>query len=55
MTQYRIISSNDGSSVEMFTCNKGWIGVVHFTNPNHRIHAEQWVKHERYLDRLDNA
>lgn len=54
MTQYRILSSEDGSSVEMLT-NKGWQGVVHFTSENHIAMANRWVSNQMRLDRLDNA
>lgn len=57
MTQYRIRSSEDGSTVEMLT-NKGWIEVVHFVNHNNSNHtyaADRWVAHQMRLDRQDNA
>lgn len=54
MTQYRIRSSEDGSSVDMFTVN-GWVEVIAFTNANHRENAAAWISHSEYLDRLDNA
>lgn len=55
MTKYRIRSSEDGSSVDMLTSNRGWVEVVAFTNANHRENAAAWISHSEYLDRLDNA
>lgn len=53
--QYRINTSNDGSTVQLFTTNKGWVDMVAFTRGDHVALANQWVMHQYYLDRLDNA
>lgn len=54
MTKYRVRSSEDGSSVDMLTSNRGWVEVAAFTSEDHRESASQWVRHSQYLDQLDN-
>ena len=55
---YRIITSKDGSTVQLFTTNRGWVDVVAFVRDDHTAMARQWVNHQtylEYLDQLDNA
>ena len=46
--KYRVVSSPDGSTVQAFTANRGWIDVVAFTSPNHLHWAQKWI--ERFRD-----
>ena len=53
MPQYRVELHSEGSTVYLLT-SKGWVGVMHFKE-NAERRANAWVKHQMYLDRMDNA
>lgn len=52
--QYKIENHSEGSTVYLFT-NKGWVDVVHFRGEASSTLANNWVSHQHYLDRMDNA